>query len=211
MSGPGYGYGLTLTPEEMAKGNEHPKNIRGWSIFGPKQPGRTCGHCNFCCIVVPVEMPLNKPGGVRCQHLRHKGCSIYAQRPDVCAAWSCAWLYQPEGKILRRPDNCGYAVDCCLHEIFINEALVRVIQVWVDPHRRDAHKAPELRAYLALMAEKHGLPAIVRWPLAGVDQSEDEATVLFAPCLTENGEWGEVTSAMIPRHEMERLKKENGE
>lgn len=197
-----------MTPDEMALGNTHPKNRPGWSMFGPTLPGRACGHCTFCCIVVPVEKPLNKPGGVRCVHLKHKGCSIYKQRPDVCAAWKCAWLYQPEAKILRRPDNAGYAVDCCLHEIFINEQLFHVIQVWVDPARRDAHRAPELRAYLALMAAKHGLPAIIRWPMAGKDQSADEATVLFAPCMTDTGEWGEVTSNMIPRHEIERLKEE---
>lgn len=197
-----------LTPDEMARGNTHPKNRRGWHMFGPNQPGRACGHCNYCCIVVPVEEPLNKPGGVRCVHLKHKGCSIYRQRPDVCAAWKCAWLYQPEAKILRRPDNAGYAVDCCLQEIFINEKLVQVIQVWVDPHRRLAHQAPELRAYLALMAEKHGLPAIVRWPMADKDQTGDEATVLFAPCMTDTGQWEEISSAMIPRDELERMKEE---
>lgn len=192
-----------MTPEQMALGNSHPNNVRGWSIFGPKQPGRACGHCNFCCIVVPVEKPLNKPAGVRCVHLRHKGCSIYKQRPDVCAAWSCAWLYQPEAKILRRPDNSGYAVDCCLQEILINELPVHVIQVWIDPARREAHKAPELRAYLAEMAKRHRLPAIVRWPDAKAQEGET-ATVLFAPCLTDNGDWAEVSSGMIPQAELAR-------
>lgn len=174
-------------------------------MFGPTQAGRACGHCNFCCIVVPVEKPLDKPGGVRCVHLKHKGCSIYAQRPEVCAAWKCAWLYQPEAKILRRPDLSGYAVDCCLHEIFINEQLVHVIQVWVDPDRPNAHKAPELRAYLDYQARTNKLPAIVRWP-DGKQQDGEIATVLFAPCLTNTGQWEEVSSAMIPQAEMERLK-----
>jgi len=196
-----------LTDEQIARGNASPKNVPGWSIFGRRQAGRQCGHCNFCCIVVPVESPLDKPGGVRCVHLKHKGCGIYKQRPDVCAAWNCAWLYQPEAQILKRPDLSGYAVDCCLHDIFINGQLVKVIQVWVDPDRRDAHRAPELRAYLAEMARLHRLPAIVRWPKAGIDQSEDEATVLFAPILSGE-DWVEITSTMIPRHEMERLKGE---
>ena len=190
-----------MTPEEMARGNSYPKNRPGWSMFGPTQPGKACGHCNFCCVVVPVENPLNKPGGVRCEFLKHKGCSIYKQRPDVCAAWKCAWLYQPEAKILRRPDNGGYAIDCCLQEILINEQTVHVIQVWVDPGRRDAHKAPELRAYLAEMARVHRLPAIIRWP-DGKAQEGETAMVLFAPCLTDTGEWGEVSSGMIPHAEM---------
>ena len=195
-----------MTPEQIARGNAIVTSRPGWSIFGPRQPGRACGHCNFCCIVVPVETPLNKPGGVRCVHLKHKGCSIYKQRPDVCAAWSCAWLYQPEAKILKRPDISGYAVDCSLHEIFINQQLIHVIQVWVDPGRRNAHKAAELRAYLAEMARIHRLPAIVRWP-DGKAQEGEEAMVLFAPILS-GGDWVEVTSDMIPRAEMDRLREE---
>lgn len=136
-------------------------------------------------------------------HLKHKGCSIYKQRPDVCAAWKCAWLYQPEAKILKRPDHGGYAVDCCLQEILINEHPVHVIQVWIDPHRRDAHKAPELRAYLGEMARVHRLPAIIRWP-DGKAQEGEQAMVLFAPCQTDDGQWAEVASGMIPHEELAR-------
>jgi hypothetical protein len=31
----------------------------------------------------------------------------------------------------------------------------------------EAHRAPELRAYLALVAERTRMPAIVRWPDGG--------------------------------------------
>jgi Pyruvate/2-oxoacid:ferredoxin oxidoreductase delta subunit len=84
-----------------------------WSIFGPPRAGRTCGSCKYCCIVVPVQDPgvLMKPGGVRCEHLKGRGCGIYKDRPNSCATWSCTWLYQPEAAILRRPDLSGYAVD----------------------------------------------------------------------------------------------------
>lgn len=199
----------TMTQEELERGNRRISNLPGWNIFGKTLPGRACGHCNFCCIVVPVQKPLNKPGGVRCVHLKHKGCSIYQQRPDVCAAWKCAWLYQPEALILRRPDNGGYAVDCALQQIFLNKELIYVIQVWVDPARRDAHRAPELRAYLAGMAEKHRLPAIVRWP-DGTDRDNADATVLFPPILTDDGKWAEITSPMITHSEMERMREERG-
>lgn len=190
----------SMTPEQMALGNAHPNNRPGWSIFGPTLSGRTCGHCVFCCIVIPVEEPLNKPGGVRCVHLKHKGCGIYKQRPDVCAAWKCAWLYQPEAKILKRPDIGGYAIDCSLQQILMNDQPVSVIQVWVDPDRRDAHKAPELRAYLGEMARTLHLPAIIRWP-DGKAQEGETATVLFAPILTGE-DWVEVSSGMIPHAEM---------
>lgn len=181
----------------------------GWSIFGPPIKGRSCGGCSFCCTVVPVERPLNKPAAVRCQFLKHKGCSVYAQRPDVCAFWNCAWLYQPEAKGLKRPDLSGYAIDPALQEIFINQHLVHVIQVWCDYRRHDAYEAPELRAYLALMAEKLRLPAIITWPRPkDGDQSGEVGTTLFAPCLTGTGQWEEITQAMIPKHEMDRLKEE---
>lgn len=202
-----------LSPEEAKRLNAtlagQTGSKPGWSLFGPTIGGRKCGHCNFCCIVVPVERPLNKPAAVRCKHLKHKGCSIYQQRPDVCAAWKCAWLYQSEAKILIRPDLSGYAIDCALQQIFIEEHLVQVIQVWCDYQRHDAYKAPELRAYLAIMAEKHRLPAIVTWPRPKDGNQDGEVcTALFAPCLTDTGQWEEITSPMIPKHEMDRLKEE---
>jgi hypothetical protein len=172
-----------------------------WTIFGPPVHGRACGHCKFCCVVVPVEMPLNKPAGVKCQHLRASGCSIYAARPDVCRYWSCAWLYQPDASILRRPDISGYAVDCMPQEILINHEPVRVIQVWVDPHRKDAHRAPELRAFLDKAGRDHRMPAIVRWPNGEAQEGQD-AMVLFPPSLTDDGEWWEKTSEMISTDEL---------
>ena len=198
-----------MTPEQANRARSFPGSPRGWRIIGPNVFGRKCGHCNFCCIVVPVERPLNKLAGVKCEFLKHKGCSIYRQRPDVCAAWKCAWLYQPEGKFLQRPDLSGYAVDCTLHEIFINKDPVKVIQVWVDKDRPTAHTAPELRAYLAVMAERFRLPAFVETPQGG-DMAGEDATILFAPCLTNTGQWEEVTQPMIPKYEMDRLRQERG-
>lgn len=177
----------------------------GWQIFGEPLAGRKCGHCTFCCTVVPVEEPLKKPGGVKCQFLNHKGCTIYAQRPRVCWAWSCVWLHQPEARGLIRPDISGYCVDPMPQEVLYDHKPRLTIQVWVDPVRRDAHRAPELRAYLALMAEKYAMPAIVRWP-DGSDQTGQEAMSLLAPILTPDGEWFEHTNKMLDPDEFKVLR-----
>lgn len=58
------------------------------------------------------------------------------------------------------------------------------LQVWVDPRRRGAHRAPELRRYLADIADRLGLPTIVRW-------ASEEGMVLFAPGLIGNPGWVE--------------------
>lgn len=177
----------------------------GWQPFGEPRGGRKCGQCRFCCVIVPVEQPLNKPGGVKCQYLNHRGCSIYAARPEVCWAWSCVWLFQPEAAALVRPDISGYAVDPMPQEVLYDGKPHFTIQVWVDPDRRDAHRAPELRAYLALMAEKYRMPAIVRWPDGG-DQAGQEAMSLIAPCLDEAGEWVEQINKMLDPDEFKALR-----
>lgn len=189
---------MAITPTDYAP--------PGWQIFGEPRAGRACGKCSFCCVVVPVELPLNKPGGVKCQFLAHKGCAIYARRPAPCWAWSCVWLHQPEAAMLIRPDISGYAVDPMPQEVLYDHKPRFTIQVWVDPARRDAHRAPELRAYLALMAEKHRMPAIVRWP-DGKDQTGQDAMILFAPCLNTDNEWAERTNAMLDTDKFNALRK----
>lgn len=171
--------------------------MKGWSIFGPAIQGRACGGCGFCCTTVPVRaVPLlDKAGGVKCQHRRSTGCSIYSSRPDPCAAWNCTWLYQPAASGLKRPDIGGYAVDPMPQQILLNGEPIHVVQVWCDPARRDAHRAPELRAYLDVIGRDTRMPAIVRWP-NGQPQEDQEATVLFAPSLT-GGDWWEQSSAML--------------
>lgn len=177
----------------------------GWPIFGPNLRGRSCGSCQACCTNVPVERPLNKPAGVRCQHLRAKGCGIYATRPDVCQYWSCAWLYQQAAKDLKRPDHCGYIVDPMPQEIMIGEKPASVIQIWVDPLRPEAHRAPELRQYLTEMARQFGLFALVRWSHAQ-GQAGSDALFLAAPCMTDDGEWHERVQPMVTEERMAELR-----
>lgn len=179
--------------------------MTSWSIFGPRIQGRACGRCRFCCKTVPVRShQLDKPGGIRCQHLRSTGCGIYQRRPDPCAAWNCTWLYQPAAAILKRPDIGGYAVDPMPQEILINGEPIMTIQVWVDPDRREAYRAPELRAYLEAVAADTRMPAIVRWP-NGRPQEDQDATILFAPCLTDGEGWQEVTSGMLSKEDFAEL------
>jgi len=179
----------------------------GWQIFGLPGRNRACGSCTFCCTMVPVDRPLEKPAGVRCQHLCNKGCRIYSRRPDPCRYWNCAWLYQPETADIRRPDRAGYVIDPMPQNILIDGHPTPAIQVWVDPKQPDAHRDPALRAYLDLMGERHRMPAIVRWSHAGGQEGRD-AMVLVPPSLSDEGVWFEKHSAMIGEQDMaERLER----
>lgn len=177
--------------------------MTSWPIIGAPVRGRACGSCHACCTWVPVERPLNKPAGVKCKHQCSRGCRIYDNRPDPCRAWNCTWLYQPETANMRRPDQSGYAVDPMPNLILANGEPLHVIQVWVDPARPDAHRDPALRDYLALMAERHRMPALVRWSHPGSQEGRD-AMFLAAPCLTDDGEWHETISPMISEDDMRR-------
>jgi hypothetical protein len=171
-----------------------------WLAFGPNVRGRMCGSCTACCTQVPVQrLPWgDKPANVRCPKLCSRGCSIYARRPEPCRYWSCRWLFDETTKGLRRPDRSGYIVDPMLDTIVVEHTQrVEVIQVWIDPARPDAHRAPELRAWLGQMAELHGLPAIVRW-------NSDDGMVLAAPCLNETKTgWLEIGSTLVGRGELQ--------
>lgn len=174
-----------------------------WPIIGPPVRGRSCGSCQSCCVWVPVDRPLNKPAGVKCQHQCSKGCGIYDTRPDPCRAWNCTWLYQPETKDMRRPDQAGYVVDPMPQVVLANGEPLYVLQVWVDPARPNAHRDPALRAYLSWAAETYGFPAVVRWAVPGSQEGRD-ALCVFAPPLTPDREWVEVLSPMVSEEKLAR-------
>lgn len=100
---------------------------------------------------------------------------------------------------LPRPDRCHYVVDVMPDYVDVTpdgEPMIRVpiVQVWVDPDYRDAHRDPALREFLAAQS---GHAAVIRY-------SGDEAFVLFPPALSSNGQWNEVASgAMRPRTPVE--------
>lgn len=161
--------------------------------FDDKGTGRKCGECQLCCRVLPSpRAPLNKPGNTRCIYQQHrKGCRIYANRPISCRTFSCRWLADPETAGMSRPDRSHYVLDPTWDYVTLvpteggEPTKVPVAQVWVDPRHRDAYKAPELRAYMLRVAEKHGAATIVRW-------SSTEALTIFPPCLNAENKWHEI-------------------
>lgn len=171
-------------------------DMDGVRVLGPPIRGRKCGSCTACCTQVPVVLPdEHKPANVRCKHLCSKGCRIYARRPDPCQVWSCRWLFDADTAGLRRPDQSGYVIDCAPDAVVMTNndtgetRPVQVLQVWVDPARRDAHRDPALRQYLALMGKRHAMMAVVRW-------SSAEGMVLIPPCMTDTGRFAEHASEM---------------
>ena len=173
----------------------------GWIMLGAPTRGRSCGSCTACCTQVPVTLDDGqKPSNVRCKHLSAtRRCSIYASRPDDCQLWSCRWLFDPSTAGLKRPDIGGYIVDPMLDTVLADDRPKPVAQVWIDPRRRDAHRAPELRAYLADIAARFGVATIVRW-------ATHEGMMLFAPGLIGNPDWVEFQNTAISEVEInERL------
>lgn len=159
-----------------------------WTIYGPPVRGRRCGGCTACCITLPVP-PMGKGANERCPKLCSRGCSIYSTRPTACRLFMCRWLMDESTAGLRRPDKAGYVIDPSLDRIVANGTPVDCVQIWVDPKRPDAHRDPALRAWLAGVADRYGLIALVRW-------NSRDAMALVAPALTSDGEWLEAESNM---------------
>lgn len=72
---------------------------------------RSCGDCNACCVY-PAVPEIGKPAGEACRFLGAcgHGCTVYAQRPQNCRAYSCAWL-EGHGAAGDRPGDVGVLVD----------------------------------------------------------------------------------------------------
>jgi hypothetical protein len=70
------------------------------------QVKRSCGGCTECCTAVAVA-ELEKPYFATCRHQTATGCSIYAERPNGCRQYNCAWL---QGMLTdeMRPDKSGF-------------------------------------------------------------------------------------------------------
>lgn len=156
----------------------------GLPIFGPpikvRGQQRRCGSCTACCTLVSVELPEGaKPAGTPCQHLaaNGRGCGIYADRPRVCQAWSCRWLFDADTKDLKRPDHGGYVILPDLQSVLVDEIEIAALQVSLDPDRPDAHRDPALRAYLVLVFERFSVPALIR----NVDKPGQDAFLLIPP------------------------------
>jgi len=75
-------------------------------------PGRTCGSCNVCCVVLTIDDPeLQKVQGYRCPHAqRDNSCGIYATRPHTCRTFYCGWRRLKWVRESLRPDRSGVLV-----------------------------------------------------------------------------------------------------
>lgn len=90
-------------------------NLNGQNRVAENQ----CGGCTACCVVYCLP-ELNKPAHTPCKHLCEARCSIYPQRPKVCADFLCGYMLYPWAPELR-PDRCGI--------IFVKECSVRTKRV----------------------------------------------------------------------------------
>lgn len=72
-------------------------------------PGRECGECSVCCIVLHIDdVNFKKPADQVCTNLMEKGgCKIYDKRPSVCQDWYCAWRFMSQLDDTWRPDRSG--------------------------------------------------------------------------------------------------------
>jgi len=168
---------------------------------------RECGDCMLCCSLLPVE-EFGKPAGERCRHAKFgKGCSIYPRRPGSCALWNCRWLVNDDTAELRRPDRSHYVIDImpdfarAVHATDPSLSYsIEVIQVWVDPKYRDAHRDPMFRRYL----DRQRKCALIRY-------GAREGFLLAPPSVTGNG-WIEKESGFNqePQHTLQQIAAELG-
>jgi hypothetical protein len=97
---------------------------------------------------------------------------------------------------LPRPDRAHYVIDLEYDYITMQEPnggpahQVQVLQVWVDPAFREAHRTPDLRAHMLRLAENYRIATIVRW-------SSRDALVIFPPPFSSDRQWTEVANAVI--------------
>lgn len=141
---------------------------------------------------------FDKPAGKPCPHqAHHNGCKVYSRRPFGCRYWNCRWLTGDDTGDLRRPERSRYVIDVMPDFIEIQPDdggppdKVEVVQIWVDPKRRDAWRDKALLAYLERRG-KEGKAALIRY-------SESEALIVFPPSMCSDRQWHEVNSASVGR------------
>ncbi len=169
------------------------------SIAKALTPVRACGECLKCCKLVPVAS-IDKPANTWCRHARlpgsqgGHGCEIYAKRPEECRLWSCLWLLDPSFDEDLRPDKSHVVFDMMTDQVKqVDEQgrtnRIEVVQLWCDPHHRDAHRAPAVRAMIEMIAQHTSMPTLVRF-------SASDGFLVLAPPLG-GGKWIEMRDKSV--------------
>ena len=137
---------------------------------------RTCDGCDLCCTACAVD-DLNKPPGVRCEHLcgePGKSCSIYERRPRDCSGFICAWRMGDQ--VLgdwAKPSECGFVITFDCDAMALRGETPLLVTVHMDPDRPDAWNTPEARKLFRQIARDVNVIVAIG--------SRDLAHTLFSP------------------------------
>lgn len=134
-------------------------------------PGRACGPCMACCTCMRIG-ELEKPIDTHCPNEQAVGggCSIYAQRPQSCAAFECLWLQGlVTGDDRRRPDQLGLIFTFGASAAGQTRPLIMVWEAWsqaadTGPAR---HLLMRLEQRVMFVLKRWGKPEHSRYALHG--------------------------------------------
>lgn len=136
---------------------------------------RQCGPCTECCRRLPIAEGIvsasAKPAGVPCPKLCSNGCSVYKQRPGICAAFHCAWLQEPTWPLDWRPYESGLL--CLQEKIDATGSLAAVYEL-----RRGALQSATARQMIDQLFAKN-LAVVL------IDVDENRHTLVPEPVLAE--------------------------
>ena len=99
----------------------------------------------MCCTA--LEIPeLKKPAGPACPNcILSGGCTIYADRPQVCRDFECLWLNSRELPVNMRPDKIG--------TILMEDEETDEYRAVCAPERPLAWRNPRVFAHLIAVAK----------------------------------------------------------
>lgn len=108
-----------------------------------------------------------------------------------CKLWNCRWLAGDDTADLRRPDRSRYVIDVLPDVVRGDsdegEAVMDVVQVWVDPENPEAWRDPAMIEYIKRRAAE-GILTLIRY-------NEANALLVVSPPL---GEWREIITQNNP-------------
>jgi len=113
-----------------------------------------CGNCTACCTLLEVA-EIDKAASVVCEHC-NEGCTVYSNRPDACAEFSCAYHQMKIASTKLRPDNCGIIFEKIVDDIMFGT---------VDPNHKDfKYVNGQINVFLNeginVVLSKHGQPVV---------------------------------------------------